>query len=249
MKNYKCIVCYDGSKYNGWQRLHENSDKTIQGKIESILSKYLNEDVFILGSGRTDKGVHAKMQVFNFKIQKDVFYEHPNFLKEINHYLPEDIKITSCILVEDRFHARHSAKNKIYLYRIDNSIYGDPFIRKYAYYIEKNLNVELMKECSKLFIGEHDFKSFSKNSGKKKSTIKKLTEIKFNVLDGNIIEIYFHGEGFLYNMVRMLTGALIQVGLGKNTIKDIKTLLDEKTRNEQRFVVPPNGLFLYSVEY
>lgn len=246
MINYKCTVTYDGTKYNGWQRLQSNKDKTIQGKIEGVISRILESEIEILGSGRTDGGVHALMQVFNFKCEKKL---DDNFLKELNHYLPEDIKVLTCQMVDDRFHARHNAKNKVYLYRIDNSTFGNPFERRYSYYIEKKLDVELMRQCAQIFIGEHDFTSFSKNSGKKKSTVKKLKEIRIVENSNGIIEIFYEGDGFLYNMVRMLTGAIIQVSLGKSTLIEIENLLKNKTREEHRFVVPPQGLFLARVDY
>lgn len=246
MNNYKCIVTYDGTKYHGWQRLQQNKEKTIQGKIEIVISRILEKEIEILGSGRTDRGVHAIMQVFNFKCEETL---NEDFLKDLNHYLPEDIKVLSCESVSGMFHARHSAKSKVYLYRIDNSVFGNPFERRYSYHIEKRLNIDIMMQCAQIFIGEHDFTSFSKNSGKKKSTIKKLFKIEITKSNDEMIEIRYEGEGFLYNMVRMLTGAIIQVAIGKSSLEDIKKLLNNKSRDEHRFVVPPQGLYLERVDY
>lgn len=245
MKNYMFVVEYDGSKYNGWQRLPDNIEKSIQGKIEVLLSRLLEEDVKIIGSGRTDTGVHALMQVCNFKTLKNL---DNNFIEDFNKYLPKDIKITEFKKVDDKFHARYNATKKVYMYRIDNTRFGNLFLRDYSYYIDKKLDIPAMRKTLELFIGEHDFTSFSKNNSKKKSCVRTINSIELKENNG-IIEIYFEADGFLYNMVRMLTGALIGVGLNQIKYEDIKELLNEKTRTKHRFVVPPQGLFLYSVQY
>ena len=245
MRNYKFIVTYDGSKYSGWQRLQDNIEKSIQGKIEILLSKLLEEEIQIIGSGRTDAGVHALMQVCNFKTSKVL---GKDFIKDFNRYLPEDIKIIEFSEVDDRFHARYNAKKKIYMYRIDNSPFGNPFIRKFAYHVDKKLDIEKMKEVSKIFIGEHDFTSFSNSKSKKKSSVREIYNIEFKITD-DIIEIYFEAEWFLYNMVRMLAGSIIGAGLGQTSGEEVEELLTEKTREKHRFTAPPHGLFLYNVEY
>lgn len=245
MRNYKFIVTYDGSKYSGWQRLQDNIEKSIQGKIEILLSKLLEEEIQIIGSGRTDAGVHALMQVCNFKTSKVL---GKDFIKDFNRYLPEDIKIIEFSEVDDRFHARYNAKKKIYMYRIDNSPFGNPFIRKFAYHVDKKLDIEKMKEVSKIFIGEHDFTSFSNSKSKKKSSVREIYNIEFKITD-DIIEIYFEAEGFLYNMVRMLAGAIIGAGLGQISGEEVEELLTEKTREKHRSTAPPHGLFLYNVKY
>lgn len=239
------IVEYDGTKYNGWQRLQSGIEKTIQGKIELVLTRLLEENIEIVGSGRTDAGVHALMQSCNFRTSK---FLEKDFIQEINRYLPEDIRVKFLGEVEERFHARFNVKNKIYMYRIDNSQFGDPFIRKYSFHIEKKLNIEKMVEASKIFLGEHDFKAFSKNNGKKKSTIKTIDNIGVNV-NGDIIEFYFEAKGFLYNMVRMIMGTLIQIGLEEIEVSHISKLFEENSRENFRYTAPPHGLFLYKVEY
>ena len=245
MRNYKFIVTYDGSKYSGWQRLQDNIEKSIQGKIEILLSKLLEEEIQIIGSGRTDAGVHALMQVCNFKTGKVL---GKDFIKDFNRYLPEDIKVLEFSEVDDRFHARYNAKKKIYMYRIDNSPFGNPFIRKFAYHVDKKLDIEKMKEVSKIFIGEHDFTSFSNSKSKKKSSVREIYNIEFKITD-DIIEIYFEAEVFLYNTVRMLAGSSIGAGLGQTSGEEVEELLTEKTREKHRFTAPPHGLFLYNVEY
>lgn len=245
MKNYMFVVEYDGSRYNGWQRLQISIEKTIQGKIEILLSKLLEEKIEIIGSGRTDAGVHAYMQTCNFKTEKTL---KPDFIKEFNRYLPEDIRVKEFKEADERFHSRFNVKKKVYMYRIDNSDFGNPFMRKFSYHVEQKLDLEKMKEVSKSFIGEHDFISFSKNNGKKKSTIKTIEKIEFKT-NGDMIEIYFEAQGFLYNMVRMIAGTLIGVGLGQIDNNHVEKLFEEKTRENHRFTAPPHGLFLYSIEY
>lgn len=244
MKNYMFTIQYDGSKYNGWQRLPELMEKTIQGKIEVLLSKLLDEKIEIIGSGRTDAGVHALMQVANFKTKKTL---EKDFIQQFNRYLPEDIRITSFQEVDERFHSRYNAKSKTYMYRIDNSSFGDLFLRKFAYHVDKKLDLDIMKKTAHIFLGEHDFTSFSKNSNKK-SCVRTIEGIEI-VKNGDILEIFFTSDGFLYNMVRMLTGALISVGLHQISLQEVEELLKEESRTKHRFVVPPQGLFLHSVKY
>lgn len=245
MNNYMFVVEYDGTKYNGWQRLQKNKEKSIQGKIEILLSKWLEEDIEITGSGRTDAGVHALMQTCNFKSTKII---NDDFIIDFNRYLPEDIKVKNFKQVDDRFHSRFNVKKKTYMYRIDISKFGNPFMRKYSYYISENLDITAMEKASKLFLGEHDFTSFSKGMSKNKSTIKTIDNIHFKV-EGDMVEVYFEAKSFLYNMVRMLIGTLIELGLGKISEDHILNLLNNPSREEFRFTAPPHGLFLYSVEY
>ncbi|MGL5963709.1 MAG: tRNA pseudouridine(38-40) synthase TruA [Fusobacteriaceae bacterium] len=244
MKNYMFTIQYDGSRYSGWQRLPELLEKTIQGKIEVLLSKILDEKIEIIGSGRTDAGVHALMQVANFKTSKVL---EKNFIEQFNRYLPEDIRITSFQNVDDRFHSRYNAKLKTYMYRIDNSVFGDAFIRKFSYHVDKKLDLDLIKKATQIFLGEHDFTSFSKNSNKK-SCVRTIEGIDI-VVNGDIIEFFFTSDGFLYNMVRMIVGTLISVGLHQISLEEVASLLKEQSRTKHRFVAPPQGLFLHSVKY
>lgn len=208
MRNIKMTIRYDGSRYKGFQRLKDN-DMTIQGKIEDVLSKMANESIEIIGSGRTDMGVHAYGQVANFKTASNLSVDKmKTYLYE---YLPEDIVITSLEEVDGRFHSRYNAKSKVYLYKIYNNKFHDPFLRKYTTHIPKKLDIELMKEASEYFIGEHDFTSFASSKSKKKSNVRTIYSINITETNG-LVEIYFEGNGFLYNMVRIMTGALIDVG-------------------------------------
>ena len=245
MRNIKMTIRYDGSRYKGFQRLKDN-DMTIQGKIEDVLSKMTSESIEIIGSGRTDMGVHAYGQVANFKTNSNLSIEKmQSYLYE---YLPEDIVITNLEEVDERFHSRYNAKSKVYLYKIYNNKFHDPFLRRYTTHISKKLDIELMKEASKYFIGEHDFTSFASSKSKKKSNVRTIHSINIKE-DNGLIEIYFEGNGFLYNMVRIMSGALIDVGHKKISPQDIKRMLEEKDRSKSSDTAPAKGLYLYKVSY
>ena len=245
MRNIKMTIRYDGSRYKGFQRLKDN-DMTIQGKIEDVLSKMTSESIEIIGSGRTDMGVHAYGQVANFKTNSNLSIEKmQSYLYE---YLPEDIVITNIEEVDERFHSRYYAKSKVYLYKIYNNKFHDPFLRRYTTHISKKLDIELMKEASKYFIGEHDFTSFASSKSKKKSNVRTIHSINIKE-DNGLIEIYFEGNGFLYNMVRIKSGALIDVGHKKISPQDIKRMLEEKDRSKSSDTAPAKGLYLYKVSY
>lgn len=245
MKNFKLIIQYDGTKYKGWQRLSDNDD-TIQGKIENVLSRLTNEKIELIGSGRTDAGTHAENQIANFKTVSNLSsFEILDYCYE---YLPHDIVVKTVEEVDTNFHSRYNAKSKIYLYKICNKKRHDVFTRKYSYHVKDKLDINKMKEAAEFFIGEHDFKSFTSLKSKKKSTIRKIYSIKFEVIDDNI-NIFFHGNGFLYNMVRIIVGTLLEVGLGKIPPQDIKKIMEAKDRSLAGPTVPAQGLFLMEVKY
>ena len=245
MRNIKITIEYDGSRYKGFQRLKDN-DNTIQGKIEAVLSKMADEKIEIIGSGRTDMGVHAYNQVANFKTNSSLSVR--NIYDYLNNYLPEDIVIKSVEEVDERFHSRYNVKQKVYLYKINNSKTQDVFLRKYSTYIEKPLDIELMKKASEYLVGEHDFTSFASSKSKKKSNVREIHSITINK-NKDMIDIFVEGNGFLYNMVRIIAGALIEVGLNKKTPEDIKLMLDAKDRSKASDTAPAKGLYLYSVKY
>lgn len=245
MRNIKITIEYDGSRYKGFQRLND-SENTIQGKIESVLGKMADEKIEIIGSGRTDMGVHAHNQVANFKTSSNLSIKKIN--EYLNKYLPEDIVIKKVEEVEDRFHSRYNVKQKVYLYKINNSKTQDVFLRKYSTHIEKPLDIELMKKASEHLVGEHDFTSFASSKSKKKSNVREIYSITINK-NKDIIDIFVEGNGFLYNMVRIIVGALIDVGLHKKTPEDVKIMLDKKDRSEASDTAPAKGLYLYSVKY
>lgn len=249
MKNYKMTIEYDGTKYQGWQRL-KDTDKSVQGKIEDVLSKMCDHKVEIHGSGRTDSGVHAKGQVASFKIETDkTCVEIRNYL---NMYLPEDIAVTDICRADDRFHARLTKCRKTYLYRINNSNISNVFERKYMYQLEKPLDVDAMKKAAAYLTGEHDFLGFSSLKKVKKSTVRTIYECRVQSVEcrtNNEINIFITGDGFLYNMVRIIVGTLIEVGMGERSVDSIEKVLKSKNREEAGPTAPAQGLTLYSVEY
>ena len=245
MRNIKLTIEYDGSRYKGFQRLQDN-DMTIQSKIEAVVSKMVDEEIEITASGRTDMGVHAYGQVANFKTNSTISIgKIKTYLYE---YLPEDIVVKKVEEVDERFHSRYNAKSKTYLYKIDNNEVHSPFTRKYMTHIPKKLDVSLMIEASKHLIGENDFTSFVSSKSKKKSNVRTISAITINENKNNI-EIYIDGDGFLYNMVRIIVGTLIDVGHKKITPEEVQTILEAKQRTSASDTAPAKGLYLYKVEY
>lgn len=245
MRNIKMIIQYDGSNFKGFQRLKDN-DNTIQGKIEDVLSKLTGENIEIVASGRTDMGVHALGQVANFKTNCTESVEKiQNYLYK---YLPESIVVTKIEEVDDRFHSRYNAKSKIYMYRIDNNKYHNPFNRRYTHHLDKKLDIEKMQEASKYLIGEHDFTSFASSKSKKKSHVRTIEYIKIQEKN-NLLEIYIKADGFLYNMVRIIVGTLIDAGLHKINPEYVKTMLESKNRVVASDTAPAKGLYLLDVQY
>lgn len=245
MRNIKLSIQYDGTRYDGWQK-QGNTEKTIQGKIEAVLSQILNENIEINGSGRTDSGVHAYNQTANFHTKGSIGLEE--LIKKANTNLPNDIVIISAESVKTDFHARLNAKGKKYLYRIWNSNFNNPFLDRYCIHVIENLDINAMKAASEHLIGEHDFTSFTTLKGKKKSKVRTIYSIDFNT-DKELIEIMFHGNGFLYNMVRIICGTLIDAGLGKISPDEVNQILNKKDRRFAGYTAPAKGLFLYEVEY
>lgn len=245
MKNYKMILTYDGGRYNGWQK-QGNTDNTIQAKIEGIISTLAGCPIEVFGSGRTDAGTHAYGQVANFHMNWNGTEEE--LMDCINQKLTEDIAVLSLEEVNPRFHSRLSAKAKTYEYTIWNSKKPPVFERKVVFWCEKPLNVEKMKEAAKAFIGEHDFKSFCANKRLKKSMIRNIYEIQFLCTEDKIT-IAYHGDGFLYQMVRIITGTLIEVGEGKRNPEEIPSILAALDREKAGFTAPAKGLALKEVFY
>lgn len=240
---YKINIEYDGTKYKGWQRLKDN-DKTIQAKIELLLSKLLDENIEIQGSGRTDAGVHAYAQVAHFETKDEMDLD--KFLHICNQMLPNDIVIKGIERVPLDFHARYSVKSKFYQYKIWNSDIPSAIKRKYVYHISDKLDIDAMKEAANCFIGEHDFRNFTAIKTKK-STVRNIFSIEINKQNEEV-DIIFHGEGFLYKMVRLLSGTLINVGLGQLNLTDVKNMLES---NEKIIInaAPAHGLYLLEVRY
>lgn len=244
MKNIKLVIKYDGSKYKGFQRLKDN-DNTIQGKLENVISKMTNENIEITASGRTDMGVHAIGQIVNFKTNSNISTK--KIKTYMNEYLPEDIYVSEVSEVDERFHSRYNATSKVYLYKINNKEYN-PFMRKYETLITKKLDVEKMRKACEVLVGTHDFSSFVSSKSKKKSNERTINSIVINENNG-LIDIFVDGDGFLYNMVRIIVGSLIDIGLGKKSIDDLKENLEAKDRSTSSDTAPAKGLYLYRVDY
>lgn len=245
MNNYKLTIQYDGGRYQGWQRLGD-SENTIQGKIENVLTEMVGEPIEIIGCSRTDSGVHALSQIANFKM--NVNMTESEVMNYLNRYLPQDISIVDVMLVPERFHARYNAKDKTYLYKIWNEQFTNPFMRKYSMHVEKNLNIEKMEEASQYFIGSHDFTAYSNAKSKKKSMVREIYSIDIEEISG-FIEIRVRGNGFLYNMVRKMVGTLIEVGLDEIEANKIPSIIESKERIQTGRMADPAGLYLEKVDF
>ena len=244
MRNLRLDICYDGTRYRGWQRL-SGTDNTIQGKLETALSRILGEPIEISGSGRTDAGVHAKGQVANFHCESTM--PAGEILLQLRRYLPEDIGIYSCREASNRFHARLNAKEKTYCYRIWNSEAPCVFERRFVAVFPEKLDLAAMEQAAEKLVGEHDFSAFCGNPRFKKTTVRFLRSIRIQRV-GEELRLSFTGNGFLHSMVRILTGTLIEVGRGQRSAESMELLFGAK-REQAGFLAPPQGLCLMEVQY
>ncbi|ACL68911.1 tRNA pseudouridine(38-40) synthase TruA [Halothermothrix orenii] len=244
-RNIKITVEYDGTNYSGWQ-IQNNTPETIQGVLSKCLFDINKSPVKLIGASRTDAGVHARGQVANFRLKVGIPVERIPLA--LNSKLPPDIVCKDAEEVTEDFHARFDARGKRYIYRILNSEYPSPFLRNYTYFIPHNLNIDKMREAGSLLIGEHDFASFQASGGSNKTTVRTITKLDI-YRDQYQIKIEVCGNGFLYKMVRIIAGTLIEVGLGKRTVKSVGQLLEIKDRDRAGFTAPPRGLTLIEVFY
>jgi len=259
-RNIKLTMMYDGSGYAGWQRLGNlNKKLSIQTVLEECLSLYLGEEIKIIGSGRTDAGAHALGQVANFFCNSKQSVE--DMIKGLNEVIPEDIAILSMEQVGKEFHSRYSAKAKTYEYRIDEGETQSVFTRKYTDHVTSSLNLEAMVEATTYLIGTHDFKAFSTDRKDGKSTSRTIESINIHRnmnsrqhlqrirMDSNELRITLTGDGFLYNMVRIIVGTLLEVGEGKRQPQDMKSIIESRDRQMAGMTVSSQGLFLCHVRY
>ncbi len=274
-QNYKMIIQYEGTRYDGWQK-QGNTENTIQGKLEKVLERMAGFPVEVHGSGRTDAGVHAAGQVANFHLpdgwKPDMAMknesvaggkQHGNLESAgknktvsewirayLNQYLPDDIAITELTPVLERFHSRLSAVKKIYTYRIETGEKRDVFSRRICYGLGQALDVKKMQTAADLLCGTHDYKSFCGNKKMKKSTVRTIFRITVEQDAGSgLVKLEFEGNGFLQNMVRILTGTLIEVGLGKRDAGSMPEILAALDRQAAGYTAPAEGLCLQQVFY
>lgn len=252
-KNLKLVIAYDGSGYLGWQRLGgTDKKKSIQSCIETTLQEILKtEKIHIIGSGRTDGGVHAKGQVANFYVPSSFLTDRDSliaFREACNQSLPEDIRILSVEEVPKDFHSRYSAKRKTYVYYLDTREVPEVFSRKYALWVGKGLDMHAMETCSRIFLGQHDFRGFSSEKRKEKDTIRRIYDITFRQ-ESHLLAISICGDGFLHHMVRILVGTLLEVGKGERTLKQVCFALENPRREYAGMTVSSQGLFLEQVDY
>ncbi|MBE6969456.1 MAG: tRNA pseudouridine(38-40) synthase TruA [Ruminococcaceae bacterium] len=243
MSVYRLELCYDGSRYKGWQK-QGNTSPTIQEKIETALSRILGEEIECAGSGRTDAGVHARRQVLSFHAAP---FNCETVLAELRQHLPEDIGALCLCEAPPRFHARLSCKGKTYLYRLWYSSEPCVFERKYVWRHEGVLDLAEMKKAAAALCGRHDFAAFS-TGRTKKSTVRTVASIRMEDT-GRELRFFFHGDGFLYNMVRILTGTLVEAGEGKRRADDMAAILASLDRKNAGPTAPAQGLMLWDVEY
>lgn len=245
MRNIKLTIEYDGKDFNGWQK--QPNKLNIQGTIEQAIKKITGEDIELNASGRTDAGVHALGQVANFKTNSNIPIE--KIAIAINTNLKQSIRVISAEEVEEKFHSRLKCKKKTYRYIINNSEFASAIYRNYETHIPLKLNVQKMNEAIKYFEGEHDFKAFRASGTSSKSSVRIIYKAQIIQKENNRIWLELTGNGFLYNMVRIIAGTIVDVGIGKICPDDIKEIINSKDRNKAGKTLPPQGLYLVNVEY
>ena len=245
MPNFCMTLSYDGTRYNGWQR-QGNTPDTIQGRLETALSALLEQPVEVAGSGRTDAGVHARMQTASFRAKTDL--PAPELLRRLRAQLPGDIGVLTLTEAGPRFHARLSCRGKTYVYRVWNSDTPNVFERRYVYALPQPLDTAAMQRAAALLCGRHDYTSFCANRHMKKSAVRTVDAITVERL-GDEVRLSFSGEGFLYHMVRILTGTLLEVGLGQRDAGTMADILAARDRAAAGPTAPARGLILWETRY
>ncbi|MDP4161673.1 MAG: tRNA pseudouridine(38-40) synthase TruA [Bacillota bacterium] len=245
MQRYKCVLSYDGTGFFGYQV--QPNKRTVQGEVEAVLAKlHKGRDVKVTGSGRTDAGVHAKGQVIHFDSPLNI--PNDKWVIALNSLLPADVSILTVEDAVDGFHARFDAVGKEYRYYLQLSSNRDPFMRNYAYQYPFSVNVNAMEQASVFLKGTHDFTSFCSAKTEVVDKIRTIEEIDFS-FEGNLLILKFVGNGFLYNMVRILTGTLLEVGTGARTPEEMAFILEKKDRRYAGKTAPAHGLYLWKVMY
>lgn len=244
MRNIRLTIEYQGKDFNGWQK--QPNKLNIQGEIERAIGEITGEEIDLIASGRTDAGVHALGQVANFKTNSNITVD--KLPLAINSKLKKSIVIKKAEEVEERFHSRYSVHSKKYRYIINNSFTGTAIYRELEYQFPIKLNVENMKEAVKYFEGEHDFAGFKASGTSSKNSVRKIFKAEVFSKDDRIF-IELTGSGFLYNMVRIIAGTLLDVGLGKIKPDEISNIIESKDRKKAGRTLPAVGLYLVKVYY
>ena len=245
MRNIKVILQYEGTRYQGWQR-QDSTENTIQGKLEALLGRMCGHEVEVIGSGRTDAGVHAYGQTANFHIETQMGLGE--IMDYMNRYLPEDIAVIDIKEASERFHSRLNVKGKTYQYRVVNSKIPHIFDRRYVHVVEEELDVDAMKRAAEILCGTHDYRAFTSNKRSRKSTVRTVDSISVEKI-GDEVRFTFRGNGFLYHMVRIMTGTLLEAGMHKRDAAQVAGLLEAGTREEAGYLAPAKGLALVEVLY
>ncbi|MGM9973061.1 MAG: tRNA pseudouridine(38-40) synthase TruA [Clostridiaceae bacterium] len=247
MKNIKLIIEFDGTNYCGWQR--QVKEPTVQEAVEKAISSLTGETpeaINLTGCSRTDSGVHSRAFVANFKTSSTVPPER--FKEALNSKLPVDIAVVSSQEVPEDFHSRYAAVGKTYCYTILNRPVRSPLYRNSTYLVKDSLNIDKMKEASRYFLGKHDFTAFKSTGSSVKTSVRTITALEVHK-EGDLIKIYASADGFLYNMVRIIVGTLLEVGRGKIKPDTIKEIIESKDRTRAGICVPAQGLSLEKVFY
>ena len=244
MQTISMLIQYDGSGYHGWQR--QSRMKSVQQTLERTLSKVFNQTVEIDGSGRTDAGVHALGQCISFKVDLTMPIENVKFV--VNRRLPNDIYVESVTIEPDDFHARYSAIGKTYAYKIYTDGARSPFLDKYAFHVERAMDESAIRRAMAHFVGKHDFRTFMASGSSTENTIRTIYRFDLEVTESTF-EFTITGDGFLYNMVRIIIGSLIHVGMGKISDSEIPSIIASGDRNRAKYTAPAHGLYLKRVYY
>ena len=244
MRNIKLVIEYDGKGFNGWQK--QPTKLNIQGEIERAIGEITGEEIDLIASGRTDAGVHSLGQTANFKTESNIPIE--KFAIAINSKLKRSIVIKSAEEVDERFHSRYSVKSKRYRYTINNSEMGSAIYRDMEYHFPMKLDIEAMKIAAKAFEGEHDFKAFKASGTSSKSSVRTIYKAEV-ITNADRIYLELTGNGFFYNMGRIIAGTLVDVGIGKIKPDEIPEIIETKERTRAGKTLPAHGLCLMEVMY
>lgn len=238
------IIEYDGSAFHGWQL--QNNARSVQGEMEKAVFRLTGEKARVTGASRTDTGVHAYGQTVHFDTESKI--PAGKFAVALNSWLPEEVAVISSEEADPGFHARFSSTGKTYEYRVLNRYNRSPILAKRTWLVREPLNVQNMRKAASYFIGNHDFTSFCA-SGHSTVTFDRTIFTSEWLEDGDCLVYRVHGNGFLYNMVRIMTGTMVEIGMNKRPADDIARLLEKKDRNQAGITAPPQGLYLMKVHY